>query len=84
MRNCVGELVDLVREGGVYFYHWSGEEEATVEVIPLCDGDWAVSEILGCGNEEVEIATVATIKFVVENLKRAAESRRAPKFRLPH
>lgn len=65
MRNCVmSRALDVVKNE-VYFYHWRGEEEATVELTRDDDGFWGLSEALGRNNAPISYATREAIERCV-------------------
>jgi hypothetical protein len=62
MRNCVATYLDEVLSGDVYFYHWDGEEPASVCVVSTPVGDWFVEEALGYRNQTLSEKTSQLIE----------------------
>lgn len=71
MRNCVGGMIHAVMEGEAYFYHWDGEEQATVMLFRDPDGDWSVADALGFDNvslsDQTEINILSLVKWCIRN-----------------
>ena len=65
MRNCLRSRVLDAVEGQSYFFHWKGQEEATVEVSRTEDGSWSLAEALGRGNRPLSYATRETIENLI-------------------
>jgi hypothetical protein len=66
MRNCLDDLIGTVLWDGAYFYHWGGQQTATVMLQAKSEGGWQVSQILGPGNEDVSDGLVRRITRLVE------------------
>lgn len=49
--------IDEILSGEVYFYHWDGEEPASVCVVSTAGGDWIVEQALGYRNQTLSEAT---------------------------
>ena len=61
MQNCVDTFVTSVMEGEIFFYHWSGDEEASVSFVSTPAGDWRFDQALGFDNEYLESDTIVEI-----------------------
>ena len=68
MRNCLFELVEDALGGDAYFYHWRGEEPATVMLIPDSDGGWELAGASGNKNQSLSQKTIQYIEAIVEKL----------------
>lgn len=67
MRNCLRSRVFDAVEGQSYFFHWKGQEEATVEVSRTGSGGWGLAEALGRGNRPLSYATREAIENCVNS-----------------
>jgi hypothetical protein len=61
MHNCVAGYASSVISGQHYFYHFHGEEQATVLLKKHHDGRWVVAEHLGIGNSRLSDETILKI-----------------------
>ena len=76
MQNCLGSLIGDVLDGNGYYYHWVGDEPATVSVFRQEDGSWCVDEARGFGNADLSDATLTCIEATVAALQRTKRTRR--------
>ena len=76
MRNCLRSLIGYVHDGNLYFYHWAGDEPATVAVFRQKDGTWRFGDARGVGDAELPDATLTRIKATVAALQRKKRSHR--------
>lgn len=75
MNNCVFALWDEVMQGRRYLYHWSGEEEATVELILGRGNVWTLGETMGRENWKLRRESRRTLERIV---RLAVRSNRSP------
>jgi hypothetical protein len=66
MRNCLDDLIGDALWGRAYFYHWGGPQSATVMLETCSERDWRVGQILGPGNEKIDVGLVRHITYLVE------------------
>lgn len=68
MSNCLFELVEDALGGDAYFYHWRGEEPATVMLIPNSDEGWELAGASGNKNQTLSQKTIQYIEIIIEKL----------------
>jgi hypothetical protein len=68
MSNCLFELVEDALDGDAYFYHWRGEEPATVMLVPSSKGGWELAGASGNKNQTLSQKTIQYIEAIVEKL----------------
>ncbi len=61
MRNCVADFFQEVFDRDLYFFHWGGEEPATICFMSTPSGEWRFAEALGYGNTELSPETLKEI-----------------------
>lgn len=57
MNNCTGRLAQGVMEGEGYYYHWAGQQPATVFLSQNSQFGWGLEEVLSIGNKPVSHMT---------------------------
>lgn len=70
MSNCVKDYDRQIQSGTTYFYQWTGEERATVQVSKATDGVWGITEALGKNNDELSEKTVVAIYYAIAAAQR--------------
>lgn len=78
MRNCLRRKIASVIDNRAYFFHWDGEEQATVLIENESGRGWRFTEALGRDNTRLSPQTVAYICALVE---RALNRRHQGEFR---
>lgn len=66
MRNCVETYWMEILSGQMYFYHWEGDEKATVNIVFMPKAGWQIQEALGVGNSEISESTFKDIQSHIE------------------
>jgi hypothetical protein len=66
MRNCLARLVAPVLEGVVYFYHWGGDEPATVGLRRRGTARWRLDRCLGAANAELSATTRKAVRRTLD------------------
>ncbi len=66
MHNCVETFWQDVLDGHLFFYHWAGDEPASVSVVSTPDGHWQIQEALGFRNQSLTAKTQDQIQSHIE------------------
>ena len=69
MKNCLKMMVSDVLEGEVYFYHWHGNEPATVMIARDSSYAWTFGEAMGPQNAALSPQTIRYIEHLIERLR---------------
>ena len=67
MQNCLDSMIASVLANQAYFFHWNGDEPATVMLENDPDEGWRFADALGFDNEPLDDPTRADIQSLVEN-----------------